>query len=149
MAHLNEIILPIINSLHPDVYLELGIQFNQTISKVKAKRKIGVDLKRPTNCNYEFHHMSTNEYFRKLDIPDIDVCFIDADHAFEQVLEDYNNVLPYIKKDGLILLHDTFPTAERHKRLSLCGTAYKILDHIKEEHVTIPIFPGLTIVRKT
>lgn len=37
----------------------------------------------------------------------IDVLFIDGDHSLQVVFEEYQFYLPLMKKDGIILLHDT------------------------------------------
>jgi len=40
----------------------------------------------------------------------IDILFIDGDHAYEGVKADFERYEPFVKKDGLILMHDvTFP----------------------------------------
>lgn len=37
----------------------------------------------------------------------IDILFIDGDHSLQVVFEEYQFYLPIMKKDGIILLHDT------------------------------------------
>lgn len=37
----------------------------------------------------------------------IDILFIDGDHSLQVVFEEYQFYLPLMKKDGIILLHDT------------------------------------------
>ncbi len=36
----------------------------------------------------------------------LDFLFVDGDHRYEGVLEDYNNYTPLIKKGGLLFMHD-------------------------------------------
>lgn len=38
---------------------------------------------------------------------DIDVIFIDGDHRYEEVKKDFIDWLPFVKKDGFILFHDS------------------------------------------
>ena len=51
---------------------------------------------------------STNENVKK-HIADnkIDILFIDGDHSVKAVFEEYEFYLPYMKQDGIIILHDT------------------------------------------
>jgi predicted O-methyltransferase YrrM len=37
----------------------------------------------------------------------IDILFIDGDHSVKTVFEEYEFYLPYMKEDGIIVLHDT------------------------------------------
>lgn len=37
----------------------------------------------------------------------IDILFIDGDHSVKTVFEEYEFYLPFMKKDGIIVLHDT------------------------------------------
>ena len=37
----------------------------------------------------------------------IDVLFIDGDHTYDAVVQDFNQWIPYVRKDGYILFHDS------------------------------------------
>ena len=94
-----------------------------------------------------FHNMSSNDLAVGWDKP-IDILFIDGCHEYSQVKRDFFNFLPFVRKDGIIFLHDTFP-AEGHDTPTYCGDAYKILNDFGDiEHVTLPYQNGLTICRK-
>lgn len=102
-----------------------------------------------------FMNMTTDEFaelLKKYPIT-IDMLFIDADHSKESVLKDFWNFFPFVKEQGLILLHDTHPKNIHYTEKSLCGDAYLVIEELKNhydefEFMTIPIHPGLTIVRK-
>lgn len=57
------------------------------------------------------HYRLTSERFfqdyRGLDLPQIDLAFIDGNHVFESARRDFLNVLDYSHKNTYILLHDT------------------------------------------
>lgn len=78
-----------------------------------------------------------------------DMIFVDGDHHFEAVRRDFQKFLPHLKKDGLILFHDTEPLPQN---LHNCKDAFKIREILKHssqvEAVTIPFSNGLTIARK-
>jgi hypothetical protein len=148
--------------VRPSVYVELGLfqcnLFNRIIPF--AQLLIGVDLRPEAGqCmqqspKAQFFNLSTQtfaEYLKNQSII-IDLLFIDADHAKDAVLTDFDNFFPFIAPHGLILLHDTHPNPE-HIRPDYCGTAYQAAEILSRntgdyELVTIPIPPGLTICRK-
>jgi len=103
--------------------------------------------------------MDTDTFFEKLKkqeitITPVEMVFINANHAAEQVEKDFNNVFPYVLDNGLIFLHDTFPYEKEQTNCHSCGTAYQFaskLSSIKSleyEIITIPMHPGLSIIRK-
>jgi hypothetical protein len=162
-THLKSLVISLANIIQPDIYLELGVQFGDTIKKVHpyTKRAIGVDIKKQfVNSNaFEFYEMTTNTFFEKvkskeIDLPFVDLVFIDADHSYEAAAQDFNNVFPLVSDQGLILMHDTYPRNVSETVSTLCGTVYKIAWEIRNtrkdcEIVTIPCFPGLSILRKS
>jgi predicted O-methyltransferase YrrM len=85
----------------------------------------------------------------------IDLLFIDADHSNEQSLKDFDNFAPYIKPNGLVLMHDTFPLSENHEQLQYSGTVYKTAQFIKHNYqnefeiMTIPYLCGISLIRKS
>ena len=71
-----------------------------------------------------------------------DVILHDGSHEWRVVLKDLRKILPHIKQNGLLLVHDTEHPAFRLKfatRLALIGYRHEI--------VTLPYGYGLTIVR--
>jgi len=158
-----DLICEIIVRLKPEIYLELGIKKGNTISSVSsyAGRSIGVDINKPKNKikGYEFYKMTTDKFFEKVHLgeiylPFVDVAFIDANHSKEYVLKDFYNVLPIVKDQGVIILHDTYPKNKNFARDDFCGDSYKFAWDISIKNIsgieccTIPIHPGFTIIRK-
>lgn len=78
--------------------------------------------------------------------------FIDACHSHEQSYKDFLNVVPYVEENGLIFMHDTFPRTKEHTNLGVCGEVYKTATKIRQdptyEIITVPVFPGMSIVKK-
>jgi len=149
--------------MKPKVYVELGIHkchlFNRMIPY--AEKLVGVDI--DTNAykfmkktsNASFVCSSTLEYAKQLEFNPltIDMLFIDADHAVEAVLEDFYAFFPYVASHGIILIHDTHPKNKEFMDPSFCNDSFKVVDKLSEnnkniEFMTIPLHPGLTIIRK-
>lgn len=122
-------------NLKNDTYLELGIGqggsfFLNSLFQKNSKLFNAVD-----NCDYQSHHanfsdqrtsikkyinylngfkndsevnffdMKTKDFF--LTNKNIyDVIFIDADHNYEGVKEDYENSLKFLSKEGYLIFHD-------------------------------------------
>lgn len=144
----------------PHLYVEFGVASGECISRVAphCHRAIGVDLKVPRDVSgYELFLGSTEEFaIRKLpELDSIDLLFIDADHRFEQSIQDFNRLLPKISNDGLIVLHDTYPENKQWLAVDHCADSYRTADELYTrchqlgvEVVTLPFPPGITIVRK-
>ena len=107
--------------IKPDVYMEMGIRASPAWEKMAqiATKCIGIDkiLHRPyTDAlpdNVELYEMTTDQYFaqNKGKVPTLDMVFIDANHSHASSLKDFNNVFPYVRDDGFIFFHDTYPLA--------------------------------------
>jgi len=155
-----EIIEPLVKILKPSVYVELGIYKFETMLKILpfVNRAIGIDIKNliVPNKKIEFYSTTTDKFYEQnKDKLVIDFLFIDANHSYEQTLQDFINYSKIVKENGIIVLHDTYPENEKHLSLSKCGTAYKAVDYIRKNYgkdyeiMTIPVFPGMSLVRKS
>lgn len=149
--------------LKPRVYVELGLYrcelFNRIISH--AQRLIGVDINAEVGIwmaksdKVQFVHSTTDEFAAGLRAHPmlIDMLFIDADHSREAVLRDFWNFFPFVSPHGIIILHDTHPKNSHYAQPGYCGDAYKAVEELsrhtdKFEMMTIPVHPGLTLLRK-
>lgn len=149
--------------VRPEVYVELGVHraelFNQIIPY--AGQLIGVDID-PTSGDYirksgntRFVCGTTGDFVEELGQAhlEIDMLFIDADHSSESVFKDFMDYFPFVRQQGLILLHDTHPGNAQLVEPGWCGDAYRAIERLQVdshgfEMVTIPVSPGLTICRK-
>ncbi len=147
----------------PKIYVELGLYQCELFNKIvpHADILVGVDIfaeagKRMTVLEKTVFVNSTTDEFAaalKENPFSIDMLFIDADHSKESVLKDFWNFFPYVNDHGIILLHDTHPKNLQYTDKGYCGDAYLVIEELKKhsdefEMMTIPIHPGLTLIRK-
>jgi len=70
-----------------------------------------------------------------------DLVFHDGSHKEIEVRKDIKRILPHVKKNGLILIHDTYNNEKKYKIL-------KALNGLGEERATLCYGCGLTIIRQ-
>jgi hypothetical protein len=110
--------------------------------------------------NSQVFNMKSDEFFsalRNADIgyPKLALVFIDGDHEYEAVYNDFWNVFPYVNSDGYIFLHDTNPPDESWTVPEKCGGVYKLREELEEfDYLDVFTFVksafdvGLTMIRK-
>lgn len=78
-----------------------------------------------------------------------DLVLHDGSHSRSEVTEDLNNILPHIKKGGLLLVHDTNHSREglSLKNEMLGGVGDSNLKNYKYEILNLPYSFGLTIIK--
>ena len=159
---------------HTDIITSIAKQFNKVKSYIEfgyadggnLDQMIGlceniyvVDIiinQRPNYENVSYFEMTTDEFCEKHlpEIENIEMAFIDADHTSEQVIKDFDNLFAKLEDNGIIFMHDTYPVDVKFTRDGYCSDSYRVPDIIKNKYkdlievVTIPISPGLTIIRK-
>ncbi len=118
----------IINKKNARTYLEIGCNAGEWFLKIKAPKKIGVDIKlhmpggrqmvkecfkNPSNIFNRYYEMSSDVFFAThsglFEKRKIDVAFVDGLHEYKQVVRDVNNCLKFLNKDGVIVMHDCNP----------------------------------------
>lgn len=149
--------------LKPVVYLELGLYHCDLFNRIlpHAQTLIGVDINEEAGTfmaqseKTSFVHSTTDEFAESLRANPrvIDMLFIDANHSRDSVLKDFWSFFPFVNDHGLILLHDTHPKNYQYTDKGYCGDAYLVIEELKNhsdefEMMTIPIHPGLTLIRK-
>ena len=90
----------------------------------------------------------------------IDLLFIDGDHSFSGVSSDFFKYFPFVRENGLILMHDAYCPREVAEREKVEGhhfverlteqnyLYYKGFITAQIELCTLPYCNGLTIIRK-
>jgi predicted O-methyltransferase YrrM len=156
--HHSDLIVQLVKSVNCRTYLELGIYDGLTLSRVAetVPRVIGVDIKdlRINKNIGEFHQSTTQDFLNNFNEM-VDVIFIDADHSFESVKDDFESSLKNLNEFGIVILHDTDPISEKYLDKGYCGDSYKMLDWLKENYsdmdvLTLPVSEaGLTIIRRS
>lgn len=136
-------LLKIIKHLNPKTIFEFGTAYGNTVANICnnsdayvftvnalpeqvtgdfityaiSKDKIGCVYKK---YGYEKRVNQIYENTLDLDIEKylsnniIDIAIIDACHDTDYVINDFTKIVPFINKNGLILLHDTHPSMKSH-----------------------------------
>lgn len=113
----------VINSLTDsnNNYLEIGIEYGQTITNVHFKNRTGVDPDPKLDKKYanemQIYNYTSDVYFEKLNEMNetrpqniiYDVIFIDGMHQVEYFIRDLNNSIQYLSIDGTIFIDDIIP----------------------------------------
>lgn len=128
------------------------------------------------NCHFirgDSHELATHFKVRDLICPNkswretIDFLFIDGDHSYKGVAQDFKDYSPFVKKGGIICFHDIVISDQHHERNvyvgefwkeltknkmpeneSICiidGQAYEIYEFIEDKNQT---WAGLGLLRK-
>ena len=141
---------------------EFGCGFS-TLSMVKALEVTGgklssIDLRSlnersdipsflATKELWTFHQGNSLDTFPKLNHNECyDVVLHDGSHTASEVTIDLNNVAPFVKTGGLVLVHDTahYELGEEMTRGVTESNLIKEYDH---EMVTLPFGYGLTLIK--
>lgn len=76
---------------------------------------------------------TSDNFFTQIQLPKIALAFIDGDHNYEFVKRDFWNLVPLMKDDGVIFLHDTYPPEDSYVSENKCGTVYKLRQEIEKD----------------
>ncbi len=112
-------------------YLEIGALSGNTFLRIKAKYKTAVDpsfkipfekkvkwlIKEPKNFNNKYFKEESDSFFtnRKTylkKVGSLGVVLVDGLHTFRASLNDVLNSLKYLDKNGIIIMHDCYPSNE-------------------------------------
>ncbi|MFW9871685.1 MAG: class I SAM-dependent methyltransferase [Candidatus Thorarchaeota archaeon] len=146
-------------------YLEIGIRRGNCFNLIApfAKEAYAVDVKNyyksvKHNKNLVWFHGDSQEFLKQHNQKrKFDLVFIDGNHKFQAVLDDFRGVFPMVNNNGIILLHDTYPPSEKFTSPQFCNDCYRAADWIRKndgrygeqcEIVTLPFYYGISIIRK-
>ncbi|RYF39625.1 MAG: class I SAM-dependent methyltransferase, partial [Comamonadaceae bacterium] len=159
-------------ALQPAVYLEIGVEKGESLALARPPtRAVGVDpapLGDPlAGCCVpaQLYRQSSADFLRAppqdcaLRPSGFDLAFVDGDHRFESVLDDFIGVESWAAPGALVVLHDTLPlttlTAARERQSGFyTGDGWKIVPCLRAlrpglRTVTLPVAPtGLTLVAR-
>jgi hypothetical protein len=166
------------------VYLEIGVSTGAAFQRIDADEKIAVDTvfrlsprsreradaKARTTSYFE---MTSDKFFANqfLAGKQVDVALIDGLHTYEQALRDIENTLPFLRDDGVIVVHDCNPArkliglpvasheefvAQRRwwqREKAWCGDVWKAIVHLHatRDDLRIAVLKcdyGVGIIRK-
>jgi SAM-dependent methyltransferase len=106
------------------IYLEIGASHGFAFRRITADEKIAVDpafllsarSRRLADAKAratQYFEMTSDAFFANeaafLEWHGIDVALIDGLHTYRQVVRDVENILRYLRDDGVIVLHDCNP----------------------------------------
>lgn len=77
--------------------------FNKKMVKIRNEQLTGLPL---VEFIGDSQSAQANNFIRNLNIK-LDLLFIDADHSYNGVRNDYYNHLEFVKKEGYLIFHDT------------------------------------------
>lgn len=113
----------------------------------RARDQINVpaDLFEGSEARFEYAQGAADAFLPRLKGEAFDLVLHDGSHEFAQVFRDLRAVLPRVKKDGLVLVHDTnhptFPYLKYAVTLALWATGTRY------EKMSLPYGCGLCVVR--
>mgnify|MGYP001331851483 CR=1 FL=1 len=146
-----DFIQKIIDKKNFNSYLEIGCDDDFLFSKVKVKKKIGVDP--VSGGNFK----GTSDKFFNQNKDFFDCVFIDGLHEYNQVYKDIINAITYLNDDGVIILHDCLPSSIHQQAVpryksGWTGDVWKAIVNIRTrpeyDTVTCNIDCGISIIRK-
>jgi len=146
-----DLIQHIINKYNYTSYLEIGCDKDQSFSRIKINKKIGVD---PISGG-TIRDTSDNFFINNKD--KFDIIFIDGLHHYEQVIKDVYNSLDTLNDNGHILIHDCLPRTIAHQAIpryrgSWNGDVWKSIVELRTksnlEVFTCEIDFGVGVIRK-
>jgi len=99
-----------------------------------------------------YHRHRSDDFFscyQDLGLPAVDIAFIDGNHAFRNVKEDFINVVKQSRKNSYVFLHDTNIYVREMLRHSGVKRWLKILRREEKafELVDFPFSSGVALVR--
>lgn len=150
----HERLIPLlVEGLGVQSYLELGTHQNETISKVKCDKRVGVDRNAADCDGCIMLKMTTEEFMSEnaAKLAPYDFVFLDADHELTAVRADFIGIMPFVSPDGIVAFHDSNPETVADTASGLCADSWKFawgLSIAGIECLTLPYHPGLTLVRK-
>lgn len=108
------------------LYLEVGVRNGRSLRYARrhsAGRVVGIDIGHEILLdefqdydNWQFIHAASNDAVKQWTEP-IDVLFIDGDHTYEGVKDDWDNFSPFVKPGGKVFFHDCDDTSPEVLRL--------------------------------
>tara|TARA_B100000900_G_scaffold407813_1_gene421073 strand:- start:61 stop:1317 length:1257 start_codon:yes stop_codon:yes gene_type:complete len=94
-------------------YLEIGVEYGHSFSKINIKDKIGVDP--DPKIDDERIEKLTSDAFFESNTKTFDAIFIDGMHQSDYVLRDFNNAIECLNENGVIIIDDIVPENEREQ----------------------------------
>lgn len=91
-------------------FLEIGTASGECFNNVIAEDKTSIDPNEQTNATYK---VTSDKFFankKHHKNKSFDIIFIDGLHEAEQAYRDIENALNHLNRNGVIVIHDCYPT---------------------------------------
>jgi len=96
------------------------------------------------NPNWRYIQGNSLNILKELSDVGFDLVLHDGSHEWRVVLRDLRFIIPRMKKNGIILIHDTFHKTKNFRLTWAVWLAFLFIPH---ESITLPYGYGLTIIR--
>jgi hypothetical protein len=148
--------------LRPKLYIELGCRLGETFAQVEpyCENAVAIDCVnheewlRAKGLQECFVQSDTIEYMNAQEDESVDLCFLDSSHEEEATVLEFDAIAPKMRKNGVVLFHDTYPPNEQCTASDRCGGVWRAIERIKAKHscsfefATFPAQYGITVARK-
>ncbi|BBA89453.1 MULTISPECIES: class I SAM-dependent methyltransferase [Mycobacterium] len=119
------------------VYLEIGVSHGFAFRRIAADEKTAIDPEFKLSARTRklasakarvthYFETTSDAFFANdagyLEHNGVDVALVDGLHTYKQVVRDVENILRYLKDDGVIVLHDCNPT---HPSIAYPAASYE------------------------
>ena len=127
--------------IHARTYLEIGVGDGTCLRRVTVPTKVGVDPHPAPAaleaCTYVSRRTS-DDFFKNESGWQFDLVFIDGLHEAHQVYRDVQNARRVLAPNGVILLHDCYPSSEVMQRVpnqggNWTGDVWKAVARLRSE----------------
>lgn len=140
--------------------LELGAGFSSRVF-ITALRQTGgklttcdnrslekkglTDVMEQNKERWEYHEMNSRDFLPSLKDQTFELTLHDGAHDFKNIILDLWKIAPRMKKNGIILIHDTY---HPHLKKRFLGLAVRIgMLFTRYEIMTLPYGCGLSLIR--
>jgi len=127
-----ELIQSLIDKKNFTQYLEIGVSIGTVFFRIICKKKIAVDpefgftkfkvltrtlrLNNFSNLSARYFEKTSDDFFEQnaKDVfkDPLEICLVDGMHEYKYALNDIENSLKYLSKNGVIIIHDCNPREE-------------------------------------
>lgn len=117
----SSVVQTLLNLFEAPDYLEIGVNQGKTFNALSARTKVAVDplflfdheSVASTVPGTAFCQTTSDDYFGKIARPGtaFDVIYLDGLHTSAQTIRDLINAISFLKRGGVILIDDVFPSS--------------------------------------
>jgi len=140
-----------LDAIKGKTYLEIGVASGTTLTAIKAGMVIGVDpvppspqIKNILSENVQYFQTISDEFFlnhvKIIEDHGLDIAYIDGLHSYQQSLRDVENCLHYLKRPGIIFMHDCNPRNLGLTSAGCSGEAWKTIVHLRATRPDLRVF---------